>query len=572
MATETVVRAHILRMPLKIRFAFVFFAAALLSAFPHQPVLTPAPCGPYKIAGNQILDRLNRPWLMRGTRLAAFKLQPSADERVAATFGPWSATTLITIRQRLNMNTVRISAKPDDFNASRDYQFALKRVLLLARRLELLVILDAGETESAEDSLMRFWCEVASQYKDDPDVFFAIGHARFVRTIRQHGAGQPVIVRSPERFEITDPDVIFEDSPAFREIGTDAYRRARYGEAAALRPMLVSGLDPEFDSRSKQCAAFPAEPTEASALMEDTLSLFDQMKVSWIISSFEPGRLITDYRWYNGTKLDSGWECGKHQDGAGLGLALLAHLWNTSPLALFTVSESRGGFVIARGGIAHSYGPILADATVMAQGALLPKHMSNISVRITDSRGAMRLAGLFYTNAGWSSVSFVVPDEVATGPADVDVVRSDGSIARSRVLIADLAPALLTRPPDGRSVADAIVTQRMAGRPAHSFRAWRCTQPTVCDSTPIRLSRQVTTTLRFTGTGFRHARADAEFHVFADGTELPVASWDASSLPGSDRVTVRVPDTLAGAGETDVYCTVNGVVSNVVRVDFGVRN
>ena len=86
-----------------------------------------------------------------------------------------------------------------------------------------------------------------------------------------------------------------------------------------------------------------------------------------------------------------------------------------------------------------------------------------------DSRGAMWPVRLFYTNAGWSSASFVVPDEVATGPADVDVVRSDGSVARSRVLIADLAPALPTRPQDGRSVAEAVVDQlNKPGKPAHS--------------------------------------------------------------------------------------------------------
>jgi uncharacterized protein (TIGR03437 family) len=572
MGTGRLIRPLISQLALKIHLIYLLFATALLGAPPRQPTLTLAPCGPYRIAGNQILDRLNRPWLARGTRLAAFKLQSTAVERVSGTFGPWSATTLTTIRQRLNMNTVRISANPEDFNTNPDYQFALKRLLLLARRVELLVILDAGEKQWPEDSLAHFWRGAASQYKDDPDVFFAVGHARFIQTIRQLGARQPLIVRNLERSEVADRDVIFEDSPAFSEIRKDGDRRARYGEAAALRPMLVSGLDPEFGSKSNECAAFPAEPTEASSFIEDTLSFFDQMSVSWIVSSFEPGRLITGYRWYDGTKLDSGWECGNASNGTGLGMLLLAHLWSTTPLALLTVSESRGGFVIARGGIAHSYGPILADADVFARGGVLPTHMSNVSVRISGSHGVIRHARLLYTNAGWSSLSFVMPDEVAAGPADVDIVRSDGSIARSKVLIADIAPAMFTHPPDGRSVADAVVTQRVAGGLAHSFDAWNCTQPMACDSTPIRLSPRVTTTLRFMGTGFRHAQPGAEFHVFANGTDLPVLSWGASPLPGSDQVTVRVPDSLAGSGETDVYCTVNGELSNVVRVNFGARN
>ncbi len=107
MVTATIFRTRILRIPLKIRFTYLVFATALVSAFPRQPVLTAGPCGPYKIAGNQILDCMNRPWLARGTRLAAFTLAPT-DYRAAGTFGPWSATTLASIRQRLNMNTVRI--------------------------------------------------------------------------------------------------------------------------------------------------------------------------------------------------------------------------------------------------------------------------------------------------------------------------------------------------------------------------------------------------------------------------------------------------------------------------------
>jgi uncharacterized protein (TIGR03437 family) len=552
----------------RIPLVFVFLAT-LVRAAPGQPVLTPAPRGPYRIAGNQILDRANCPWLMRGTRLPVFEVLSAKNESAATAFGPWSATTLITIRQRLNMNTVRISAHPDEFNDSQQYQAALRRLVLLANRLELLVVLDAAAQESTDASLLRFWAEIALQYKNSPDVFFAIRHARFESAIRQSGARQPIIVRNEEISEVRDPNVILEDSPDFGELRADRNRLARYDDAATPRPVLVSGLDPELALHSKQCAAFPSEPTEAASFFEDTLRGLDHAKASWIISSFEPGRLITDYRSFNGTKLDFGWECGRPQYGVGVGLAVLAHLWNTNPLALFTVSESRGGFVLARGGIAHSYGPILAEAAVIANTAVLPTHLSNISVRITDSHGVARLAPLFYTLAGWSSLSFVVPDAVADGPADVDVMRTDGSVARSKVLIAEVAPALLTQPSDGRSVADAVVTQRKEGTQGVFSPVWRCARSATCDAIPIRLSPDVATTLQFKGTGFRHARANAEFHVFAGSTEMPLVSWGISPDPGTDHVTVRVPGTLAGIRETDVYCTVDGVISNVVRVNFG---
>src|SRR4051794_34262095 len=99
----------------------------LLALFSLHP--TAAPAGPYHVEGSRILDARGRPYLIRGT-----EAPPDA----------WTATALVTIRQRLNMNAVRL---PIAGQAWRRVEDAVR----IANRLELLVILD---TDSAPPALL----------------------------------------------------------------------------------------------------------------------------------------------------------------------------------------------------------------------------------------------------------------------------------------------------------------------------------------------------------------------------------------------------------------------------------
>jgi uncharacterized protein (TIGR03437 family) len=249
-------------------------------------------------------------------------------------------------------------------------------------------------------------------------------------------------------------------------------------------------------------------------------------------------------------------------------MVLLSHLWHATPLGLFTVSESRGGLTLARGGVSTTYGPIFADEDMQALESPLPTRLGNVSIRITDSKGVARLAPLLHTLAGWASVSFVVPADCALGPAEVAVVRTDGSLSKSRVLIAGVAPAIFTVPPDGRSIAFGQVTQHVPGRPDESFPAWKCNDAK-CWANPIPLSPDVVTTIRLLGSGFRNAGGHPDVRVTLGGVVVPVLSIGPSAEPGSDQLTIQLPDGLRGAGESDLFFTLNGELSNVVRVNCG---
>jgi uncharacterized protein (TIGR03437 family) len=86
---------------------------------------------------------------------------------------------------------------------------------------------------------------------------------------------------------------------------------------------------------------------------------------------------------------------------------------------------------------------------------------------------------------------------------------------------------------------------------------------------PIPLSDRVVTTVRLAGSGLRNAGADAVVRVTVGGLAVPVLSFGAADDVGRDQVTIQLPAELRGAGETDLEMTVNGVLSNVVRIHCG---
>src|ERR1017187_1559883 len=109
--------------------------------------LTPVAAGPYRIDGNRILDSNDRPYLMRGTELPTLTLSSADIAGDGKEFGAFSASALISIRQRLNMNAVRLPVSPLEFEESGVYRALVQEVVESANRLELLVVLAADPVE-----------------------------------------------------------------------------------------------------------------------------------------------------------------------------------------------------------------------------------------------------------------------------------------------------------------------------------------------------------------------------------------------------------------------------------------
>ncbi len=487
-------------------------------AFAASAQITPPPNGPYHVESSRILDANGREYLIRGTSLPHVTLNPPTD------FGPFSRTTLITLRQRMNMNAVRIPIDDAAYKSSPKYRDFVLDLVKKANRLELLAIIESAAP--------------AADLKSNANVFFAVPNIELARTIRSTGAPQPIIVSSvctvgwvpdPPSGILSQPSQQSPDCKGADAVPNIIRQIQSYPGDPQNVALLVNGLDPDLAHKSPACAAFPSDPSEASKHLENLLTQFDQQHINWTISTMEPGKLIDNYRGYDWTKLDDGYTCGAPFSGAGIGMTILAHLWHADPHGIFTVSQPAGGQVIARGANASAYGRILADRAAIANSFKL----SNISINVTDSQGVSRPAPLSWTGAGWSSTNLIIPEKSAPGPAEVTVVRTDGSKTTSHIIIADVSPGLWTNTYDGRGPADCKV---------------------------------FSTTLRLEATGVRHA---TKVSAFIDDIEIPAESWRPEPNSSRDQVTIKLPDALIGRGEVDLYLVADKKLSNVVRIKVG---
>src|SRR5207253_1611899 len=119
-----------------------------------------------------------------------------------------------------------------------------------------------------------------------------------------------------------------------------------------------------------ECASVPTDPTAAERLVQANLDYFDAHHISWTVSVFAPGKLITDSGYIDATTLENGWTCGQPALlPAGMGAVVQFHLWGAVMRGLYAVSGT-GGLLLARGSVAIAYGPILAERDSQAHPPL----------------------------------------------------------------------------------------------------------------------------------------------------------------------------------------------------------
>ena len=149
-------------------------------------------------------------------------------------------------------------------------------------------------------------------------------------------------------------------------------------------------------------------------------------------------------------------------------------------------------------------------------------------MRVTDSRGVTRRAGLLFTGAGWSHLTFAIPADTALGPAEVAVVRTDGSRSIANVIVADTAPGFWTASADGRGPVIGQVSQRFADGSTKTFPAWECENGVYgCRTIPIPMSDGVSTTVRLDASGIRYANPKAAIRVTVGDVPVQVLSFGA---------------------------------------------
>jgi uncharacterized protein (TIGR03437 family) len=178
----------------------------------------------------------------------------------------------------------------------------------------------------------------------------------------------------------------------------------------------------------------------------------------------------------------------------------------------------------------------------------LPIELNGVSVSINGAA-----AGLYFVgNTPENEIQFVVPPGLAptTGTNTYPVVvNNNGALLRTTLTLLPAQPDIFTSTdgPGGRARALNITNPTIAGTP----------EPFTVTS-PDQTGTVVPTVLRFLVTGMRNATA-SQVTVRIGTTDISGANIlfvGPTDTPGIDQVDVRLPASLAGAGDVPVIISV----------------
>jgi len=185
------------------------------------------------------------------------------------------------------------------------------------------------------------------------------------------------------------------------------------------------------------------------------------------------------------------------------------------------------------------------DRTLIAPGSIATIRGSALtSLGETTVTVNGRSAKIFY--AGAEEVVFVVPDQLAAGPAEFVVNNGDGLVSKAEANILPAAPGVFTTTADGRGQAIILNSDTLNPGPFDPSNGL------------LRLS--------IFATGVAHA---INVSVTICGKTSVVETVAPANLIGLDEIHVLVPAELRGAGKCTLLVTADGVRSNSVSVTIG---
>jgi uncharacterized protein (TIGR03437 family) len=225
-------------------------------------------------------------------------------------------------------------------------------------------------------------------------------------------------------------------------------------------------------------------------------------------------------------------------------------------------SFADGSYRFAPTSIVVASGQNFTKRTETASGPALPHKLAGVQVRVLDSAGTSRLAGLYAASP--SAVTFVMPEGTAPGVATVTVADQAGG-----ALVSSAAPGLFSADGTGSGVALATAVRETLKGKQVVEPVYECTP--ACAAVPLDLGNPGDTTLvTFQGTGIRGLNAPQKMVAEVGGVLVHVeaAGRVAGAGPGMDYVTLKIPRSLAGAGLVPVTLTVEGFTSNAVSINI----
>ncbi len=251
--------------------------------------------------------------------------------------------------------------------------------------------------------------------------------------------------------------------------------------------------------------------------------------------------------------------------GGGVSAALTFRIVNR------VVCVSAASFIgteVAPESVIAAFGVNLANGIEVAATIPLPTSLRGSSLLIRDSQGTERPAPLFFVSPG--QVNFLLPSGTAVGVATITANSTDGQFSLGTINVASVAPGLFSATASGQGPAAAVVL-RLKADGSQSFEPVSAiNEQNAIVTVPIDLGAESDQVfLLLFGTGFRFNTGLAAVSARIGGLNAEVLFAGAQGdLAGLDQSNIRIPRSLGGRGEVDVALTINGKVSNLVRINI----
>ena len=234
---------------------------------------------------------------------------------------------------------------------------------------------------------------------------------------------------------------------------------------------------------------------------------------------------------------------------------------------------------IAPGAIVSAFGAALSTGIEASNSVPLPTTLAGTSVRVKDSAGVERTAGLFFVSP--NQINLVIPEATAAGTATL-TVQSGAGTSTGTLDVKAVAPAIFTANANGTG-APAAVALRVKANGEQSFEtvaqfdaASGLLRPRPLDLSPagdrVFLLLFFTGTLRATDPNNDGNRQESVRLLLGGTAVTPDFAGAQGGLVGLDQMNVELPRSLIGLGRISLSIGTTGAsggqTSNLVEVEI----
>ncbi|MGO4881205.1 MAG: hypothetical protein ACLP59_10325 [Bryobacteraceae bacterium] len=207
--------------------------------------------------------------------------------------------------------------------------------------------------------------------------------------------------------------------------------------------------------------------------------------------------------------------------------------------------------------IVSTFGGDLANTTVPASN--WGTTLGGTTVTLVDSSNATLSAPIYSVSP--NQVNFLVPSNIAPGPAVMTVTSGDKTVTTGVVLVEPVAPGFYTYFANGQGTASAVAvcvgTCSGWTNSLGNNQYWQYTFTSGCTAepcaAPLTWGADDSLVIELYGTGVRHLASQSDITASIGNTNLQVQfAGSQGNDAGLDQVNLAIPSSLHGAGNVAV--------------------